>query len=55
MYTTNHGPIKILIQLQEEKIQASIQFKYTCIYLHKLQKISMSPTITLIYPTTPLD
>ena len=42
MYTTNHGPIKFLIKLQEE-IQASILFKYTGIYLQNYKKYPSHP------------
>ena len=54
IYNINHGPFKFQIKLKEKKLQPSNLFKYTGIYLFiKVQKISRSPTITLIYPTTP--
>ena len=52
MYNINHGQFKL--QIKEKNLQPSNIFKYTGIYLFtKVQKISRSPTITLIYPTTP--
>ena len=42
MYTTNHGPIKFLIKLQEEKIQASIKFQYTGIYLQTYKNMKVT-------------
>ena len=52
MYTTNHGPIKFLIKLQEEK-NIKHQFNLNIqVFLYKTTKISRSSTITLIYPTT---
>ena len=44
------------LNLKKKRLQPSNLFKYTGIYLlAKVQKISRSPTITLIYPTTPID
>ena len=51
MYTINHGSFKFLIQLQE-KIQASIKFRYKGIYLQKTTYPS-HPQSPIIYPTTP--
>ena len=44
------------LNLKKKKLQPSNLFKYIGIYLFtKVQKISRSPTITLIYLTTPID
>ena len=54
MYNINHGPFKFQIKLKEKKATNIKSIKYTGIYLFtKVQKISSSPTITLISPTTP--
>ena len=52
MYTTNYCPTKFLINLQEEKIQASILFKYTDIYLQNYKKYPSHPQSPLFtyYP-----
>ena len=54
MYNINHGSFSSKLNLKKKKLQPSNLFKYTGIYLlTKVQNISRSPTITLIYPTIP--